>query len=173
MKQGLKTAPERRGSPVDCTDIALDLHGIDVMPLVWGGYIIRPADTKYSNVYDAPNAPGIYGWYTSKGDLMYIGRSVAIQTRLRQHERQTVFWGGSPTYYSYKLVPECALLPVEVAHIKALQPVENQFLEAGYPSVQDQMIPAIKQVWGDELPRQKARLESQYRALAEQIASRL
>jgi hypothetical protein len=64
------------------TDFVPD-HG--AMPLEWGGYIIRPSDEKHSSYAGFPNEPGIYAMYSRVGDLMYVGRSVAIATRLRQH----------------------------------------------------------------------------------------
>ncbi len=151
----------------------LSLQQIAAMPLTWAGYIIRPTDEKYADVADAPQESGIYGWYTSHGDLMYVGRSNSIRSRLRQHERGTIFLGGRPTFYSYKLVPDCAIVGVEVAHIKALAPRENSFMEAGCSLLNEQMIAAIEHVWKDAMPVQVARLDAQYSAIIQQIADRL
>jgi hypothetical protein len=153
------------------TDFVPD-HG--AMPLEWGGYIIRPSDEKHSSYAGFPNEPGIYAMYSRVGDLMYVGRSVAIATRLRQHAQGTYFFGGSPSMYSFKLVPEPLITAVEVAHIKALEPPENVLRESGGKiSLIETMVPAIHQIWAYELPRQRARLDTYYRETAEQIAARL
>lgn len=147
---------------------------IGAMPLVWAGYIIRPCDRKFSNYQDFPNTSGIYAMYTAAGDLTYIGRSVAIHSRLRQHARTTFFWGGDPSLYSYREVPEVLCSAIEVAHIKALQPIENQFTESGgYEWLQRLMTPAIECAWRDVRPAQAERIDALYGKLAEQIASRL
>lgn len=151
----------------------LTLHQIADMPLVWGGYIIRPDDEKFSSYRGFPNEPGIYGMYTKDQDLIYIGRSVAIASRLRQHARRTFFQGGDPSFYSYRLVPECAIMAVEVAHIKALGPRENQFMEVGGCLLREPMTPAVAHVWRDALPVQRARVDARYSEMMEQIAARL
>jgi hypothetical protein len=150
-------------------------NAIDVaeLPLTWGGYIIRPTDAKYRDIREAPNECGIYGWYSGDGDLMYVGRSVAIATRLRQHRLGTHFMGGEPAYFSFKLVPERFVAGVEVAHIRTLEPPENTLMESRSVPFWDALVAAIDSIWADDLPRQRARLDARYTELAEQIARSL
>jgi hypothetical protein len=154
-------------SPGICTQSA---H--DVRPLDWGAYIIRPTDQKHEDIYAAPNVPGIYAWYSRAGDLMYVGRSVAIATRLRQHRQGTVF-DATPSLYSYRLIPFELMAGVEVAHIDTLSPPENRYRDSYSTPFQHDLEAAIEAIWRDVLPAQRERLHAGYMRLAEQIAARL
>jgi hypothetical protein len=162
---------KRRESAEVYTRSAQDMRRADP-PLIWGAYIIRPTDRKYEDIREAPNAPGIYAWYSRAGDLMYVGRSVAIASRLRQHQRRTAFW-ATPSLYSYRLVPPELVAGVEVAHIDALSPRENRSKDSASTPFQDALTAAIEAAWQDVLSAQQARLDAAYTKLAEQIAARL
>lgn len=149
------------------------LSDLAANPLTWGGYIIRPTDPKFTDIRQAPNVPGIYAMYTKDGDLMYVGRSVAISDRLWQHKRRSHFVDARPVFYSWREVPEFAIAGVEVAHIKALTPIENRFMEAGVHAIHDQMMEAISATWADCLPEMKRRIDENLTRDLEQIASRL
>lgn len=141
-------------------------------PLEWGAYIIRPSDQKYEDIRRAPNEPGIYAWYSRRGDLMYIGRSVAIATRLRQHQTGTCFT-MTPTLFSFRVVPRELMSGVEVAHIDTLAPPENRYRDSFSTPFQDELERAIDAAWRDVLADQKARVYAAYSAYIEQIAARL
>lgn len=161
----------KRRTMKSATNVAALPH--EPLPLEWGGYIIRPTDEKHQSFAGFPNAPGVYALYTSVGDLMYVGRSVAIATRLRQHDG-TAFWGGKPSLYSFRLVPLGFIAAVECAHIQALAPPENQFMEVGgHAAMRRPMISAIERIWREALPAQRERLDAAYTVIAEQIAARL
>jgi hypothetical protein len=144
-----------------------------IQPLEWGGYIIRPDDAKFKNVADAPNDPGIYGWYTADQDLVYIGRSTAIASRLRQHQRRTFFWGGDPVFFSFRTVPLTLIAGVECAHIRALGTMENSFMESKSVAFGADLETAIQQAWEKVFTEQRDRVSARYHALAEKIAARL
>jgi hypothetical protein len=157
----------RQETPEECT------RNAQAMPLAWGGYIIRPSDPKFTDRRQAPNDCGIYAWYTRDCELMYVGRSKAISTRLVQHDKGTNFCGGRPTYYSYRLIPEHLVSGVENAHIRALNPRENMYAEGWSVAFGEELEAAIQRAWREVLPAQTASLEKKYTALAEQIAARL
>lgn len=109
----------------------------------------------------------------ASGELMYIGRSKTIQDRLRKHERRTVFSSGNPTHFSFKIVPESLIAAVEVAHIRALAPFENMFMEASGSTLHDPMTAAIQQAWGNTAGAHRESIGVRHSALLEQIAARL
>lgn len=145
------TAARREFTPI--------LHTGD-MPLAWGGYIIRPDDEKFSDVYSAPQDSGIYGWYSSTGDLVYIGKSVNIAERLIAHKRSTSFMWSRPCFYSYRTIPEQWILGAEAAHIDALWPLENHQAGRSHWAWRKQMAAAIEQIWAPVLPEQRARIDA-------------
>lgn len=138
----------------------------------WGAYIIRPTDRKYEDIREAQNEPGVYAWYSRRGDLMYIGRSVAIATRLHQHRTGTAFT-MTPSLFSFRVVPRELVAGVEVAHIDALDPPENRSRDSSSTPFQDELEAAIDAAWRDVLPAQKERVYAAYTAYLEQIAARL
>jgi hypothetical protein len=158
---------KRRETPEECTRNAQGL------PLAWGGYIIRPTDQKYPSIRHIPDCSGIYGWYTRDGDLMYVGRSRRMRSRLRDHHMPS--FGGS--MLSYRLVPEQYLAGVEMAHIKTLEPYHNDAREAAGLPFWDAMCGAIDAAWQDVWPVMYERVYATERAIvrkvAEQIAARL
>lgn len=156
---------KRHESPEECTRIAHD-------PLDWGGWFIRPTDRKYENIREAPNTPGIYAWYARNGYLMYVGRSVNIATRLRQHREGTCFM-ATPSLFSFREVPDRLIAGVEAAHILALSPIENRAGETSRTPFHDAMMAAIDAAWRDVLPAQKTWLDAAYTKLMEEIAARL
>jgi hypothetical protein len=139
------------------------------MPLDWAGWIIRPTDQKYPSIYDLPNTSGIYAWYSKEGDLLYIGRSVAMNSRLRQHHMGA--FGGR--MLSYREVPERYLAGVEMAHINTLAPFHNEAREASSLPFWDDMCAAIELAWLDVWPAMNARVAARESAINEQIAARL
>jgi hypothetical protein len=163
-RDGVVTRRKRQESSEICTEIAQD-----ALPLEWGGFIIRPTDRKYTSIHDIPNACGIYAWYSWDGDLLYVGRSRSMSSRLRGHHMPD--WGGR--LLSYRLVPERHLAGVEMAHIKTLGPYHNQALEASSLPFWGAMCSAIDQAWQDVLPAMQERVEARESAIVDQIAARL
>lgn len=157
----------------DGSGFELDLPTIASMPLVWGGYIMRPGDTKYTDTKDAPNEPGLYAWHSADGDLMYIGRSNTVRDRLRRHLAHSCFFSGEPRFFSFRRVPKAFLATMEVAHIQALEPLENIFEESAGVSVRGFIEPAIEAAWASVRAEQQERLYRRYSAHVEQIAARL
>ena len=139
------------------------------MPLAWGGYIIRPTDRKYPSIRDIPRASGIYGWYSRDGDLLYVGRSRCMGSRLRDHHMPS--FGG--VMLSYRMVPEQYLDGVEMAHIKTLEPFHNEACEAADTPFWNAMCAAIDAAWRDVWPTMLERVRARETAIHEQIASRL
>lgn len=137
-------------------------------PLDWGGYILRPTDAKV-RPQDVPNSSGIYGWHSREGDLLYIGRSVTMNSRLRRHHMPV--WGGFSL--SYRLVPAEYLAGVEMAHIKTLEPFHNAAQESDGLPFWDAMCGAIDAAWRDVWPPMRERVRARESAIAEQIAARL
>lgn len=142
---------------------------VEPTPLEWGGWIIRPTDRKYQRSEEIPNSSGIYAWYSREGDLLYVGRSKAMNTRLWDHHM--VFWGG--VLLSYREVPEEYLNGVEMVHIKTLAPSQNVARQAAALPFWGAMSQAIDRAWQDVLPAMKERIAARDTALAEQIAARL
>lgn len=157
---------KRQETPEECT------RNAQGMPLAWGGYIIRPADQKHEDIRLAPNTSGIYAWYARNGYLMYVGRSVNIAARLRQHRAGTCFT-ATPSLYSFRRVPEHLIAGVEGAHIRTLSPIENRAGESRSTPFQQEMEAAIDAAWCDALPVQIAWLNDAYTKLNEQIAAQL
>lgn len=70
-----------------------------------------PAFRKVALVTEAPDAPGIYRFHGSRGDILYVGRSRSLRTRLRTYfgqdrrrkiadlvrETERVTWETTPT----------------------------------------------------------------------------
>lgn len=137
--------------------------------LDWGGYIIRPTDRKYPSIHGIPNSSGIYGWYSRDGDLLYIGRSVSMNSRLRDHHMPC--WGGS--MLSYREVPLEYLAGVEMAHIRTLAPYHNVAREGASLPFWKDFCAAIDAAWCEVLPAMQERVEARETAIAEQIAARL
>lgn len=156
---------KRQETAEECTETAQG------MPLAWGGYIIRPTDRKYGDIRQAPNTSGIYAWYAQNGYLMYVGRSVQIATRLRQH--QMTSFTARPSLFSFREVPERLIAAVEGAHIRVLAPIENRAGESRSTSFQKELEAAIEAEWRDVLPVQTEWLEAAYMKIAEQIAASL
>lgn len=141
----------------------------EVRPLEWGSYIIRPTDAKLPGISHVPNSSGIYAWYSRQGDLLYIGRSVSMNTRLRRHHM--TLWGG--VLLSYRLVPHHLLAGVEMAHIKTLGPYHNAAEQSDGLPFWDAMCAAIDSAWRDVWPEMSERVRARERAITEQIAARL
>lgn len=141
-------------------------------PLEWGGWIIRPTDAKHEDIRSAPNTSGIYAWYAKNGYLMYVGRSVRIATRLRQHREGTCFT-ATPSLFSYREVPEHLIAGVEAAHINALNPIENRAGESRSTPFREAMEAALEAAWRDVLPVQREWLNAAYMRLAQEFAASL
>jgi hypothetical protein len=157
---------KRLESPMVCTESALDRR--QRAPLDWGGYILRPTDPKV-RALDVPNSSGIYAWHSRDGDLLYIGRSVSMNSRLRMHHMPG--FGGFAL--SYRLVPEEFLAGVEMAHVKTLEPFHNVAHEAAGLPFWDAMCGAIDAAWRDVWPEMRERVQARESAIIEQIAARL
>jgi hypothetical protein len=140
-----------------------------VTPLEWGAYIIRPTDKKYPRIYDVPNQSGVYAWYSREGDLLYIGRSLSMNSRLRSHHMPG--FGGA--MLSYRLVPEKYLAGVEMAHVKTLEPFHNSARESADLPFWGAMCAAIDGAWRDIWPEMYERVRARESAINEQIAARL
>jgi hypothetical protein len=165
---------ERQGSTNTATTATYTGRTIENTTNVpWPDWIIRPTDEKLTNIREAPNDAGIYGWYSGDGDLMYIGRSIAIATRLQQHRMSTMFFGGDPVFYSYRLVPYQLIGAVEVAHIDTLDPPENRYRDSYSAPFVPAMCAELRKLWEPVLPAQRARLDARSMEIAQQIASRL
>jgi hypothetical protein len=137
-------------------------------PLEWGAYVIRPTDAKV-RPQDVPNSCGIYAWHSREGDLLYIGRSVSMNSRLRRHHMP--MYGGFTL--SYRLVPSEYLAGVEMAHIKTLEPFHNAAQESDGLPFWGAMCAAIDAAWRGVWPEMRERVRARESAIAEQIAARL
>jgi hypothetical protein len=153
---------KRRETAEECTRNAQE------MPLAWGGYIIRPTDRRYADIREAPNTSGIYAWYAKNGYLMYVGRSVQIATRLRQH--QMTSFTARPSLFSFLEVPDRLIAAVEGAHIRVLAPIENRAGESRSTSFQKEMEAAIEAEWRDVLPVQTEWLDAAYSRIMAAVA---
>jgi hypothetical protein len=144
------------------------------MPLDWGGYILRPTDPHYpwSRHRLAPHESGIYALHSCDGDLMYVGRSNDIGGRLLRHKTRSAF-SIDPHYFSFRRVPRNLIAAIEVAHIKALCPHENEFEESAATFFTPQLRDAICAAWADVLPEINQRVHERYSQEMEQIAARL
>jgi|GEM_PF-4003765 len=138
-------------------------------PLEWADYLIRPTDQKYPTTQGIPNASGVYAWYSRDGDLLYIGRSLTLNTRLRKHHMP--MFGG--VLLSYRPVPDEYLAGVEMAHVKTLEPFHNEAREACGLPFWDDLCRAIDAAWADVLPGMRARVIAHDRETNEQIAAGL
>ena len=142
-------------------------------PLEWGAYIIRPEDRKHTNTREASNGPGIYAWYTADQDLIYVGQSVHIATRLFQHQTGTFFWLGVPSYFSFREVPLQYLDAVEAAHIRVLAPYENKSWGRGSCEFGAELSAAIQQAWADVRPAQHDRIDAISDRMSEELAEKI
>jgi hypothetical protein len=156
---------KRQGFAAIHTEIAQEVP----LPLEWGGYIIRPTDEKFDSIYDLPNDGGVYAWYSREGDLLYVGRSIEMNSRLRRHHMP--LWGG--VLLSYRIVPDRYLAGVERAHIDALCPYHNVSRESANLPFWGSFCQAIRAAWEDVLPAMKERVRTREHEIAEQIAGRL
>jgi hypothetical protein len=120
-------------------------------PLTWGGMLMRPGkpiltvrDLLFSSA--VPCASGIYALRAADGAVIYIGRAVDLNRRLRRHYRAT---NGTPglAVFSFHLVPEYALYDVEVAHIYGMQPENNALYEPVRWEGHDAMVAAVRAAW--------------------------
>jgi hypothetical protein len=118
---------------------------------------------------EVPNSSGIYAWHSRDGDLLYIGRSVSMNSRLRRHHMPC--WGGA--MLSYRLVPGEYLAGVEMAHIKTLEPFHNAAQESDGLPFWGAMCAAIDAAWRGVWPEMRERVRARESAIAEQIAARL
>lgn len=138
-------------------------------PLTWGGFIIRPTDPKFAEFRHVPNVSGVYAWYSRDGDLLYIGRSTSMNSRLRGHHMPML--GG--VSFSFRPVPYRHLNGVEMAHIDTLRPFQNAGYEAEHLDFWDDFCAAIDSAWRDVLPEQEARVAARNREDAARMAATL
>jgi hypothetical protein len=96
----------------------------------------------------APTVSGVYALSDEDGMLLYIGKSLSIQTRMAQHYwAMTLRHGKRFARFSWLEVPPFALQGVEVAHIHALLPPLNILLESPVWAGHKALTQRVSDVW--------------------------
>ncbi len=86
---------------------------------------------------------GVYFLFAPDGGMTYIGQSLSIGYRLRQHAL-----GRDFSHFGCIAVPDNMLNGVEGAYIEALDPAENRMAVTGMvPAWRAEMVEAIRDRW--------------------------
>lgn len=117
----------------------------------WMSMVLDPSCSVYA-AEDTPqeaSAPGIYMLFGPADELLYVGKSNDINTRICSHYRLRRSRGGIPfAQFAFLPLPAYAVRDIEVAHIYALEPPHNKLFERISWQQHDAMIQHIQTVWG-------------------------
>jgi hypothetical protein len=127
-------------------------------PLHWGAYLLRPEMQLYAPNHPAPTACAIYGLFSADGRVLYIGRTVQLQARIRQHLFASLRGlRGKFDRYGFRLAPEHMLRDFEIAHIQALYPEQNYSCENPEWEPHDEMVAALRCIWRERAQPARAK----------------
>jgi hypothetical protein len=115
----------------------------------WRCHLIVPTTKKHPLNEFAPDVSGIYGLYSKEGALRYIGKSIGLERRIRDHWNDSMY-GRRSKFYAWSCVPipKEHMTDIETAHIVGLQTIDNKRFDYSKNTNHMDMVDAIRAAWG-------------------------